>query len=127
LEKILIKSFNNAKIYCRIYSLESDTGILLYSTESVTWQQVMVIILILILQLARIMLLSWLKFQLCELYTSDLMNRFLVSESISSFDTAPVRLFRPRFCRSKMNKTLHMVKADEINKYIKGSFFKCYV
>jgi hypothetical protein len=62
-----------------------------------------------------------------DLYTSDLMNRFLVSESISSFDTAPVNLgyLDQDSTGQKMNKTLHIYgrNFDEINKYIKGISF----
>jgi hypothetical protein len=59
--------------------------------------------------------------------SSNLMNRFLVSESISAFDTSPVHfsdLDQDTF-GGKVNKTLQIygVEFDEINRYILGIKF----
>lgn len=62
-----------------------------------------------------------------DLYSSDLMNRFLVAESISAFDTTPVHLSDQDQDTSgqKMNKTLHIYgrSFDDINKFITGIEF----
>ena len=62
-----------------------------------------------------------------DLVASNLMNRFLVSESISAFDTTPVHLGEEHMDTSgqKVNKTLQIygVSFDEINKYILGVAF----
>jgi len=62
-----------------------------------------------------------------DLYTSNLMNRFLVSESITSFDTQPVFLADEHMDSSgqKMNKTLNLYgqEFDDINKFITGISF----
>ena len=58
---------------------------------------------------------------------SNLMTRFLVSESISAFDTVPVHLAEEHIDTSgqKVNKTLQIygVSFDEINKFITGISF----
>jgi hypothetical protein len=58
---------------------------------------------------------------------TNLMNRLLVSESISSFDTTPVFLDEEDLDTSgqKVNKTLNIygLSFDEINKYITGISF----
>lgn len=58
---------------------------------------------------------------------SNLMVRFLVSESISNFDTTPVHLdaLHEDTSGQKMNKTLSIYgrSFDEINRYIKGISF----
>jgi len=62
-----------------------------------------------------------------DLVSSNLMNRFLVSESISEFDTAPVRLsgLDEDTSGQKVNKTLQIYgrEFDELNKYITGIKF----
>ena len=59
--------------------------------------------------------------------SSNLMNRFLVSESISAFDTVPVHLdpLHEDTSGGKVNKTLQIygVEYDEINRYILGIKF----
>lgn len=62
-----------------------------------------------------------------DLYTSNLMNRFLVSESITSFDTQPV-FFDDAFIDTsgqKMNKTLNIYgqEYDNLNQFITGIEF----
>jgi len=61
------------------------------------------------------------------LFSSNLMNRFLVSESITSFDTTPVHLsdLDQDTSGQKVNKTLQIygVEYDEINKFITGIQF----
>jgi hypothetical protein len=62
-----------------------------------------------------------------DLVSSNLMNRFLVSESITQFDTTPVHLssLDQDTSGQKMNKTLQLygVEFDEINKFITGIQF----
>lgn len=62
-----------------------------------------------------------------DLYTSNLMNRFLVSESITSFDTQPV-FFEDAYIDTsgqKMNKTLNIYgqEYDNLNQFITGIEF----
>jgi hypothetical protein len=62
-----------------------------------------------------------------DLYTGNLMNRFLVSESISAFDTTPVHLsdLDQDTSGQKMNKSLQIYgrEFDEINNFISGIAF----
>ncbi len=62
-----------------------------------------------------------------DLYTSNLMNRFLVTESITDFDTQPIILADEHMDSSgqKVNKTLNIYgqEFDEINKFITGIEF----
>lgn len=62
-----------------------------------------------------------------DLFSSDLMNRFLVAESISDFDTTPVHLgpLDQDTSGQKMNKTLHIYgrEFDDINNFISGIAF----
>jgi hypothetical protein len=62
-----------------------------------------------------------------DLVTSNLMNRFLVSESISDFDTTPLYLsdLDKDTSGQKVNKTLNIYGAnlDDINSYITGIKF----
>jgi hypothetical protein len=62
-----------------------------------------------------------------DLFSSNLMNRFLVSESITSFDTTPVNINNNEFDETgqKINKTLQIygVNFDELNRYITGIQF----
>jgi len=59
-----------------------------------------------------------------DLYSSNLMNRFLVSESITNFDTSPVNLSEAdqETSGQKMNKLLQIygVSFDSLNNYING-------
>lgn len=62
-----------------------------------------------------------------DLYESNLMNRFLVSESITSFDTVPIFLNEEIIDNTgqKINKTLNIygVSFDEINNFVNGISF----
>ncbi len=62
-----------------------------------------------------------------DLFSSKLLNRFLVSESITSFDTTPVHVSDSQEDTSggKMNKTLQIygVEFDKINEFITGIQF----
>lgn len=62
-----------------------------------------------------------------DLFSSNLMNRFLVSESITSFDTTPVNISGAETDETgqKINKTLQIygVNFDELNRYITGIQF----
>lgn len=107
------------------YPIKSDDGIILYKSDSITWPvsdgynidfdtTYYVDYATKILEIASNN----------DLYSSDLMNRFLVSESISNFDTTPVHLDPAHEDSSgqKMNKTLQIYgrSFDEINNYITG-------
>lgn len=62
-----------------------------------------------------------------DLSESNLMNRFLVSESITSFDTTPVRISEMEMDNTgqKVNKLLQIygVEYDNLNNYINGIAF----
>jgi len=60
-----------------------------------------------------------------DLFSSNLINRFLVSESITSFDTTPVDLNDIDTYGGKVNKTLQLygVEYDKINQFIYGIKF----
>lgn len=110
------------------YPVKSDTGIILYVTDTITWpvsdgynidfdttEYVDYVNKLLEITTDN------------DLFSSDLMNRFLVSESISAFDTTPVHLSEQDQDTSgqKMNKTLHIYgrSFDDFNKFIEGISF----
>jgi hypothetical protein len=109
------------------YSIKSEDGILLFINESVTWPttdgyNIDFETSEYITYASKLVDISANN----DLYTSDLMNRFLVSESISSFDTAPVNMdFGNDSSGQKMTKTLHIYgrNFDELNNYIEGISF----
>lgn len=110
------------------YPIKSDSGVILYISDKITWpvsdgynidfdttEYVDYVNKLLEISTDN------------DLYSSDLMNRFLVSESISSFDTTPVHLsdLDQDTSGQKMNKTLHIYgrSYDDINKFIQGISF----
>ena len=110
------------------YPIKSDTGVILYITDTLTWpvsdgynidfntqEYVSYATKLVDISSAN------------DSNQSDLMNRFLVSESISSFDTAPVYLSDQDQDTSggKVNKTLHIYgrSFDDVNKFITGIKF----
>jgi len=110
------------------YPIKTDTGIILYVTNSVTWPvsdgynidfdtDNYALYASQLLDIANSN----------DLFSSNLMNRFLVSESISSFDTTPVHLsdLDQDTSGGKVNKTLQIygVEFDELNQFILGIQF----
>jgi hypothetical protein len=110
------------------FPVKSDSGVILYVSKSVTWPvsdgynidfstSEYVDYVSDLIEIASDN----------DLYSSDLMNRFLVTESISDFDTTPVHLDERHRDTSgqKMNKTLHIYgrQFDEINNFITGIAF----
>ena len=110
------------------YPIKTDAGVILYVTDSITWPvsdgynidfdtTEYVRYVSKLLEIATD----------SDLYSSDLMNRFLVTESISAFDTMPVYLsdLDKDTSGQKVNKTLRIYGAefDEINDFIVGINF----
>lgn len=110
------------------YPVKTDEGVILYVSEKVTWPvsdgynldfntSVYVDYASKLLEIATNN----------DLFSSNLMNRFLVSESITSFDTTPVHLSDADQDTSgqKINKTLNIYgrSFDEINNFITGIEF----
>jgi hypothetical protein len=108
------------------YSIKSEDGLLLYITESVTWPvsdgyNIDFDSSDYVTYASKLLDISSNN----DLFTSDLMNRFLVSESISSFDTSPINMELQDTTGQKMTKTLHIYgrNFDDLNKYIEGISF----
>jgi hypothetical protein len=110
------------------YPVTSDDGIIMYITNSVTWPvsdgynidfdtDAYVDYVTSLLDIAA----------KNDLFSSNLMNRFLVSESITAFDTMPVHLsdLQQDTSGQKVNKTLQIYgrEFDELNRYILGIQF----
>lgn len=110
------------------YSIKSDGGVVVYASDSVTWPtsdgynidfdtSSYVDYATQLLNIATNN----------DLSTSDLMNRVLVSDSISSFDTAPINLYDldQDSTGQKVTKTLRIYgrNFDEINNFIEGISF----
>lgn len=107
---------------------KSEQGVVIYSDQSLTWpvsdgynidydSGEYIVYASQLVQIA----------QTNDEVSSNLMNRFLVSESISAFDTTPVHLAEEHMDTSgqKVNKTLQIygVNFDEINNFITGIKF----
>jgi hypothetical protein len=110
------------------YPIKSDDGLILYVTDTITWPvsdgyNIDFDTSEYITYATKLFDLSTIN----DLYQSDLMNRFLVSESISNFDTTPVHLgpLDEDTSGRKMNKTLHIYgrAIDDINNFISGIAF----
>ena len=110
------------------YPIKSDDGIILYVTDSITWPvtdgyNIDFDTTDYVNYASKLLDISTDN----DLYVSNLMNRFLVSESISDFDTTPVHLsaLDQDTSGQKMNKTLQIYgrEYDEINKFIIGIEF----
>jgi hypothetical protein len=110
------------------YPIKTDTGIIVYISNNVTWPvsdgynidydtQDYINYANSLLDIATSN----------DLYSSNLMNRFLVSESITAFDTTPVHISSvdEDDTGQKINKTLQIYgrEYDELNKYIIGIQF----
>ena len=110
------------------YPIKSDSGIILYISTNLTWP----VSDGYNIDFDTTEYIDY-AFSLSELADSNdnnsskLMNRFLVSESISSFDTIPIHLsdLHQDTSGGKVNKTLQIygVEFDEINRYITGIKF----
>jgi hypothetical protein len=106
------------------YPIKTDNGIILYFTDSLTWPVIdgyniefnseeYIAYATRLLDLAKNN----------DLNDSNLMNRFLVAESITSFDTTPIYTDNEYDeTGQKINKTLQIYGAsfDKINNYITG-------
>lgn len=110
------------------YPIKSDTGLILYTSKSVTWPvsdgynidfdtEDYFTYINNLLEISNNN----------DLTQSNLMNRFLVSESITMFDTTPVFISETELddTGGKINKTLQIygVSFDIINNYISGIAF----
>jgi hypothetical protein len=110
------------------YPIKSDTGLILYTSKSVTWPvsdgynidfdtEDYFTYVNNLLEISNNN----------DLTQSNLMNRFLVSESITMFDTTPVFISESELddTGGKINKTLQIygVSFDIINNYISGIAF----
>ena len=110
------------------YPIKSDTGLILYTSKSVTWPvsdgynidfdtEDYFTYVNNLLEISNNN----------DLTQSNLMNRFLVSESITMFDTTPVFISETELddTGGKINKTLQIygVSFDIINNYISGIAF----
>lgn len=110
------------------YPTKSDEGVILYVSETVTWPvsdgyNIDFDTSGYIDYATKLVDISTNN----DLFSSNLMNRFLVSESISAFDTTPVHLDEQHEDTSgqKMNKTLQVYGRmfDELNNFITGIAF----
>lgn len=110
------------------YSVKSDDGIVLYTSDSVTWPtsdgyNIDFDTSGYVDYATRLLDISTNN----DLSSSDLMNRVLVSDSISSFDTAPINLYDldRDSTGQKVTKTLRIYgrSFDEINNFIDGISF----
>jgi len=110
------------------YPIKSDVGVIVYVTENFTWPVSDGYNID--FDTSNYFDYATRLLNLCDsndLISSNLMNRFLVSESITSFDTTPVRLPSDYVddTGQKINKTLQIYgkSYDDINKYILGVSF----
>lgn len=110
------------------YPIKTESGIVLYITNSVTWPvsdgyNIDFNTTNYVNYASKLLDISTAS----DLVSSDLMNRFLVTESISDFDTTPVHLsdLDQDSTGQKMNKTLRIYGRayDEINNFISGIAF----
>lgn len=117
-------------IYTAVFKfpIKSDDGVLLYVTDSVTWPvtdgyNIDFDTTDYISYATKLLDIS----NDTDLYSSNLMTRFLVTESISDFDTTPVHLdsLDEDTSGQKMNKTLKIYgrEFDDINNFISGIAF----
>jgi hypothetical protein len=105
------------------YPIKSDSGLILYVEKSVTWPVSDGYNID--FDSGEYLSYATELFDLAynyDLYTSNLMNRFLVAESITSFDTQPIFISGNEMDSTgqKMNKTLNIYgqEYDNINQFI---------
>jgi hypothetical protein len=110
------------------YPITSDNGVVLYITETLTWPvsdgyNIDFDTSLYTNYATKLLEIS----NTNDLISSNLMTRFLVTESISDFDTTPVHLgpMDQDTSGQKMNKALHVygVEFDKINNFISGIAF----
>jgi hypothetical protein len=110
------------------YPVKSDTGVILYITDTATWPvsdgyNIDFNTTNYENYATKLLDISSKN----DLISSNLMVRYLVSESISAFDTTPVHLseFHQDTSGQKINKTLQIYgrNFDEINNFIEGIAF----
>lgn len=128
-ENYLLNRFITPKFTSKFkFATKSDTGIIIYTTESITWPttdgyNIDFDTTEYVDYATKLLTIS----NNNDLFSSDLMYRFLVSESISAFDTTPVHLSELDQDTSgqKMTKTLRVYGRvlDDINNYIDGIKF----
>ncbi len=108
------------------YPIRTETGILMYTETSVTWPVIDGYNIDFNSDAYTNYAISLLDItNNYDLNETSLMNRFLVSESISAFDTVPVHLAPEHEDTStgqKVNKTLNIYgrSFDDINQFIEG-------
>ena len=111
------------------YPVRTDSGIIMYTSKSLTWPitdgynidfdtSQYTVYATQLLDIAT-------NYDLNE---TNLMTRFLVSESISAFDTTPVHLderHQDTTTGQKVNKTLNIygISFDELNQFVQGISF----
>lgn len=110
------------------FPIKSETGVILYTDKTITWPvndgyNIDFDSSDYISYVSELLNIS----DNNDLNSSNLMNRFLVSESISDFDTTPVHLAEEHLDTSgqKVNKTLNIYgrSYDDINNLIYGISF----
>lgn len=110
------------------FSIKSDSGLIIYTTKSVTWPVSDGYNIDFDTTAYGDYVSSLLEISDSnDLFESNLMNRFLVSESISAFDTTPINIegVDDDETGGKVNKLLQIYGAeyDKINNYIEGIKF----
>lgn len=110
------------------YPIKSDSGLILYVDKTLTWPVTDGYNID--FDSGEYLAYATELFDLAynyDLYTTNLMNRFLVAESISSFDTQPIFINGDEIDSSgqKVNKTLNIYgqEFDKINQFITGIEF----
>ncbi len=110
------------------YPIKSDNGVILYISDSISWPvsdgyNIDFDTTYYVTYATKLLNIS----NNSDSFSSNLMTRFLVTESISDFDTAPVHLdpLDEDTSGQKMNKTLNIYgrSFDEINNFISGIAF----
>lgn len=110
------------------YPIKSDSGVLLYTSKMLTWPvtdgyNIDFSTIEYTNYVTSLLNIS----QNFDLFTSNLMVRFLVTESITDFDTSPVHFSNGEMEASgqKMNKTLTIYgrEFDDLNNFITGIQF----
>lgn len=130
IEKYLLNR-DNIPLYTSTfeYPMRSDSGVIMYTETKITWPVVDGYNIDFnsdaYLQYATNLLEISTNYDLTE---TGLMNRFLVSESISAFDTVPVHLapeHEDTTTGQKVNKTLNVYgrSFDDFNQFIEGISF----
>lgn len=108
------------------YPIRTESGVIMYTDKSITWPVIDGYNIDFNSDAYAQYAISLLDItNNYDLNETSLMNRFLVSESISSFDTVPVHLapeHQDQSTGQKVNKTLNIYgrSFDDINQFIEG-------